>query len=143
MKYSNEGIPNNISEILQNAEDFAVWFDNPQLDTGNFSFESEYIDFRANQINKNVDEETKTVLISTLLNDIERGGERARCWIPHHGIRGIYNKQLVEIAVCFMCGWFRGQILDERFEGTFPNETESESKIFFDKVFAEQNIESK
>jgi hypothetical protein len=79
-------------------------------------------------------------LISALLKDIKKGGEVSRCWIPHHGIRGNYREQLIEIAFCFMCGSYRGQLVEEKFYGTFPSEEESESKLIFDKILA--NYES-
>lgn len=132
-----KGIPKGLPEFLENAKVFEVWFFDPLLAVlhrENFRFKSEYIDFKANQVNKNVDREVKENLIKTFLKDVEIGGMVSRCWIPHHGIRAIYNDQLLEIAVCFECGWFRGQMLDKKFGETFPNENESESKLIFDKV---------
>lgn len=134
MKYSNEGVPSHLIEFLKESENFEVWFYDEDLGS-NYNFESEYIDFQANKKVFNLTERLKSQLLTTLFQDFEKGGEASRCWIPHHGIRAIYNEQLIEIAVCFMCGWFRGQISEERFYGTFPNEEESQSKAIFDEVF--------
>ena len=142
MAYSNEEIPSNLLEILQNAESFEVWFLNPELHKANFDFNSKYLEFQANEINKNLSNKSRTDLISGFLKDVEKGGLASRCWIPHHGIRAVYNNQIMEIAICFMCGWFRGEMLGERFYGTFPDEVESESKLFFDKIVAEAQYET-
>jgi hypothetical protein len=137
MKNSNEGVPNNLFELLKNAEDFEVWFLDSNLNKDIFNFKSEFVDFQPNQANKNVSHELKEDLIDAFLKDVEKGGEAHRCWIPQHGIRTIYKNQLVEIAICFLCGWYRGQVFEEEFYGTFPNEEESQSKIIFDKIKAE------
>jgi hypothetical protein len=137
MKYSNEGIPSNLVEFLKSAENFEVWFLDSKLNRNIFNFKSEYIDFQPNQVNKNVSDELKEDLINAFLKDVERGGEAQRCWIPQHGIRAIYKNQLVEIGICYLCGWYRGQIFEEKFYGTFPNEEENQSKIIFDKIVAE------
>ena len=134
MKSSNKNIPDNLSDLLQKSSDFEVWFFDSNLRNKTFYFESEYLDFSANQVNKNVDNNSKTNLISSFLSDAEKGGEGSRCWIPHHGIRANYDDQLLEIAVCFLCGWYRGEILEETFYGTFPDEKVSESKKFFDEI---------
>lgn len=135
MKYSTEGVPNNLFEVLKNAETFELYFQDAEIYKENFDFESKYLEFRANRANKNPGDETKNNLISALQNDIEKGGARARCWIPHHGIRAVYNNQLVQIAICFWCSWFRGEMLGEGFYGNLPDEEESESKIIFDELF--------
>ena len=135
--YSNEAITVNLLQILQNAENFEVWFLDSKLNKGSFTFESEYIDFQPNQTNKKVSNKLKKDLITAFLRDVEKGGEADRCWIPQHGIRAIYENQLVEIAICFICGWYRGQIFNEKLFGTFPNEEKSQSKIIFDKIMAE------
>ncbi len=142
MKYS-EAFPINLSEILQSVETFEVWFLAENSNEKRFFFESEYADFEANQRNSNISAENRNQLIAAFLSDVEKGGDLARCWIPHHGIKAIYNNQLIEIAICYMCSQCRGQINEKVVFTTFPNETESESKIFFDKVFAEQNSESR
>ena len=137
MAYSNEGIPSSLLEMLQNAESFEVWFLNPELHKDRFDFKSEYLEFQANEVNKNLSNESKKDLISAFLKDVEKGGEESRCWIPHHGIRAFSNNQLIEIGICYFYGWYRGQMLDEKFYGTFPSEQESESKIIFDSIIAE------
>jgi hypothetical protein len=142
MGYSNEGIPSNLPEMLENAESFEVYFQDTKRHKEKFDFSSEYLKFQANQVNKNPSGESRKGLISVFLKDVEKGGEPSRCWIPHHGIRAIYKNQLIEIAICFMCSWFRGEMLGERFYGTLPNEEESESKIFFDKIITEIDYES-
>lgn len=125
--------------MLQNAESFEIWFLNPELKNERVGFVSEYLDSQANQVNKKLDEGLKKKFISVFLKDVENGGEISRCWIPHHGIKAIYNNQTIEIAICFMCGQCRGQILDEKFFATFPNENDSESKVVFDEIIAEIN----
>ena len=134
MKPSNKGIPSNLKEILQDAESFEVYFQDVKFREERVYFKSEYLDFFADKVIKNVEYELKECLLSTLLKDIKKGGEASRCWIPHHGIRAVCNNQIIEIAICFECGWYRGQILDEKFYGTFPSVGESESKIIFDKI---------
>lgn len=136
MKYS-QAFPNNLSEILQNAETFEAWFLEEESDEERFYFQSEYAEFEANQKKTNISEENRNQLIAALINDIEKGGDLARCWIPHHGIKAVYNNQLIEIAVCYMCSQCRAQINDETVFTTFPSETESESKAVFDRILYE------
>lgn len=135
MKHS-EAFPNDLSEMLQSAEIFEVWFLEEESDEERFYFESEYTEFEANQKKSNISEENRNQLIAALLKDVKKGGELARCWIPHHGIKAIYNNQLIEIAVCFMCSQCRAQIIDETVFTTFPLETESESKAIFDRILS-------
>lgn len=143
MAYSSEGIPKNLLKMLQNAEIFEVYFQDTEQHQKQCNFDSDYLEFEANQINKNLSKEFKEDLLSAFFKDVEKGGEASRCWVPHHGIRAVYDNQLIEIAICFWCGWFRGETLGEKFYGTFPGEEESESKIFFDKIFLEQTLENK
>lgn len=132
-----EAFPNNFSDILQNAETFEVWFLGNESNEKRFSFESEYAEFEANQRNSNISAEKRKQLIAAFLSDVEKGGDLARCWIPHHGIKVVYNNQLIEIAICYMCGQCRGQINDEIVFTTFPDEKESESKAIFDQILSE------
>jgi len=140
MGYLSESILVDLSEILENAESFEVYFQDTKRHKNIFDFNSKYIDFQANQVAKNISDELRKDLISGFLKDVEKGGKGSRCWIPHHGIRAFYKNQLIEIAVCFMCSWFRGEMLEERFYGTFPEEEKSESKLLFDKIIAELDL---
>lgn len=137
MKYSNEGVPNGLIDFLSNSEFFEVWVCDENSEC-QYSFNSEYLDFQANNIKKDLSEKSKDILISALFYDFEKGGDASRCWTPHHGIKAIFDGKPIEIAVCYMCGWFRGQILDERFYGTFPSEEQSQSKAIFDEIFNEK-----
>lgn len=142
MKYS-EAFPINLSEILQNSETFELWFFAENSNEKRFFFESEYADFEANQRNSNISSENRNQLIAAFLSDVKKGGDIARCWIPHHGIKAIYNNQLIEIAICYMCGQCRGQISEKVVFASFPDETKSETKTIFDKFFPQLNIESR
>ena len=136
MKLSGITASNKLIEILQNAARFEVYFQSAKFADERFDFGSEYLQFWANQINKNLDTELKGNLISAFLRDAEKGGEIMRCWIPHHGIKAFHENQLVEIAICFRCNQYRAQMSDEKFHGALPYEEESESKIILDKRFA-------
>ncbi|HMS39529.1 MAG TPA: hypothetical protein PKE69_04830 [Pyrinomonadaceae bacterium] len=131
-----KAIPDNFAELLENAESFEVWVFNPNLRNKRFGFKSEYIEFQANQINKNIDDAIKKNLVSAILRDIKKGGQIARCWIPHHGIRAIYDNQIIELAFCYMCHSFRGQIADKKIYGSIPQEKNCKSKNIFEEIIA-------
>lgn len=138
MSDSKKGIPDNLAEMLKNAETFEAYFSSEKRRDERYEFQSKYVEFNANQADKNISSETKEQLISAFLIDVKKGGEPSRCYIPHHGIRAVYKNQLIEIAICYMCGWFRGQIDVNTFYGYFPDEDESKTKFIFDKIFSEQ-----
>lgn len=128
---------NNLAELLFNSEIFEVYFLGNKLTQEKYIFQSDYIDFRANTVEKIVSKEIKEELIFSFLEDVEKGGEISRCWIPHHGIKAICKGQQIEIAICYMCGQFRGQINETKLHGTFPNEEESKSFAIFSQIINE------
>lgn len=130
----NKNFLNTLTEKLTNADFLEVWFLNTKSRENRTDFESEYLDFEANEITKNIDINIKKKLILEFTNDVEKGGELSRCWIPHHGIKAIIGDEIIKIAICYMCGSFRGLIDEDDFFGTFPNEEESSSIKIFNKI---------
>ncbi len=85
--------------------------------------------------------ETKQQLIETLFNSIAQrkrndGVGGARCFIPHHGLRGTVGKRTVDVVICFSCGhayFFENE--NRRYEpvGGKPRK-------FFNKILTDANV---
>jgi hypothetical protein len=74
----------------------------------------------------------KRQLLDALYYGIGKSGGSAMCFYPRHGIRGIYNGEKVELAICFQCQNYRGAAKSGTFGGGFSNAP----KEFFDYLLS-------
>ncbi|MEP6904286.1 MAG: hypothetical protein ABJA66_21390 [Actinomycetota bacterium] len=107
----------------------------------NVKFDSDYLEFSANKVAKDLNITLRKNLIEAFFRDVERGGDMARCFIPHHGIKAVFENITVEIAICYRCSLYRGQISDQKFGGAFPEDKLSESKKIFDEIIEKYSVD--
>ena len=103
-----------------------------------------------NKLAKIDDVETKKQLLAALYKDVETGGAQAACFEPQHTLKAKNKDKFIIIAICYKCGKFYGKISDRGFEsrgqefgGSIPNKEISQSLPIFNKIIAEQNIDTK
>lgn len=128
-------------EILENADEFEVWFDDVNLPAKRVKLRlgvklgSESIIFPANRSARNFNKALQQKLVETFFSDVETGGDIKRCFIPHHVIKANSQNRIVEIVICFMCSLFLAETDGEEFSGSLPDKELSESKKIFDEIF--------
>ncbi len=136
-----------VKEILENAEIFEVCFYDEKFfkisvfQKPKIKFDNDYLEFSANKIAKNFSQILRKKLIETFFPDVEKGGKIARCFVPHHGIKAIYENTTVEIAICYKCSLYRGQVPDKIFGGSFPGAKSSKSKKIFDEIIEKYGVD--
>jgi hypothetical protein len=142
-------------EVLGKADNFEVWFYDRKvqeismlkelsasvLQKLNVKFDSDYLEFSANKVAKNINKTLQKELVEAFFRDVEKGGEIARCFIPHHGIKADFENNSVEIAICYRCSLYRGEISGKKFSGAFPEEELSETKKIFDEVIEKYGVD--
>ena len=52
-----------------------------------------------------VKKEDATKLATALAKGVTEGDKGARCFIPRHGVRAVYDGKTYDLVICFECGW--------------------------------------
>ncbi len=52
-----------------------------------------------------VKKEDATKLAAAVAKGVTEGDRGARCFIPRHGVRAVYDGKTYDLVICFECGW--------------------------------------
>jgi hypothetical protein len=119
-------IPPEIREILDKAQEITISY-NVDKDTTQLNVLMPEVvpNAEAKVSNSNVKQE----FLENFYADASSNGNGNACFNPRQRLKAEYQNKLVEIDICYECGWFRGKSSSGDFGGSFGPQIKSSAVI--------------
>lgn len=137
-KYLDSSLPPEVRKILENSDVFEIL---AEVGVSNRS-ETALQTLEPNRIVRVVDENLKKQILEAFYSDASNEDGAASCNEPHHAIRATYQRNKVEIEICFTCSQFYVKSPLGEFQGTIVRDHRKSEKLF-ERIVKEKSVELK
>lgn len=133
-KNLDETLPLKVREILEKSDGFEVLAEVLGED------ESDSMGFYPNRLAVIKNESEKKEILESFYLDASAGPNPSACFVPHHGLRAVYQGKTVKVVICYQCHLFSVKSSFGEFDGGLPYEN-PKSESILNRIIQNQNVE--